>query len=140
MVGICWFRCLDFCSSSACPAGTMIYMDPNDQRPLTCNSRLANSCPINYKCVYDPLTGNNVCCGASDMGVCPSTEKAYVDALTLKPRECTPNVAGTCYLNYLCRFNAKLSKYYCCLPEDFCPAGKVAFLLILPSLPPLNCF
>ena len=36
----------------------------------------------------------------------------------MTPRECLPNIAGTCPNQYQCRYNREKGKYYCCAPLD----------------------
>lgn len=62
---------------AACPAGDSVYLDPNDQQPITCNEALQNSCPPNYHCTYNSLMNNYVCCGAGSMGKFVQNPSAY---------------------------------------------------------------
>lgn len=103
---------------TACGAGEVVFRDPNTQGARSCNQQLTNSCPTGYTCRYDSLTQNSVCCGATNEGVCTTSEKAYIEALTMSPRECLPNIAGTCPNQFQCRYNRQKGKYYCCAPLD----------------------
>ncbi|KAK0420841.1 hypothetical protein QR680_014918 [Steinernema hermaphroditum] len=122
-------QCNNFCMSSACPAGTTVYLDPNDNKPILCNEALKNSCPPNYECTFNGLLNNYVCCGSSDMGVCPDGERAFVNSADHSAKECMINVEGSCPSNYLCRFNLQRNKYYCCasVKGHTCPAGKFLY-------------
>uniref|UniRef100_A0A914CMN3 BPTI/Kunitz inhibitor domain-containing protein n=1 Tax=Acrobeloides nanus TaxID=290746 RepID=A0A914CMN3_9BILA len=122
-------QCNNFCLSNACPAGTIVYIDPNDKMPIFCNEALKNSCPANYECTFNALMNNYVCCGSTDMGVCPESERAYVNAMDLSPRECMINMEGSCPSNYLCRFNLQRNKYFCCSSQNgqTCPVGKFLY-------------
>uniref|UniRef100_A0A914YYM5 BPTI/Kunitz inhibitor domain-containing protein n=1 Tax=Panagrolaimus superbus TaxID=310955 RepID=A0A914YYM5_9BILA len=113
----------------ACPAGSVVYMDPNDHKPILCNEALKNSCPPNYACTFNALLNNYVCCGSTDMGVCPDGEKAYVNAFDMTAKECMINMEGSCPSNYLCRFNLQRNKYYCCSSVNgrTCPVGKFLY-------------
>ncbi|VDL75178.1 unnamed protein product [Nippostrongylus brasiliensis] len=119
-------QCRGFCYSSSCPAGNVVYVDPNSQMPIHCNEALSNSCPSGHTCTFNALINSHVCCGASDQGVCPDQEKAFISTADMSPRECVVNIEASCPANYLCRFNMQRNKYYCCtsITGRTCPVGK----------------
>lgn len=122
-------QCNNFCTSSACKAGDVVYLNPNTQAPVSCNVEIQNNCPSNFQCVFDDLTDVSVCCGATDMGVCPEGEKAYLNAMDMSVRECLINEPNSCPSNYLCRFNPTKNRYFCCgsTKSNHCPPGRAPF-------------
>ncbi|EPB69119.1 hypothetical protein ANCCEY_11786 [Ancylostoma ceylanicum] len=68
--------------------------------------------------------------------VCPQDERPFVNALDETVRECTVNVPGSCPAHFLCRFNAKKNRYYCCAPTS---ERRAVFRAKKTSLPQ-RCF
>lgn len=62
------FSHMHISSFTACGAGESVYLDPNSQKPWSCNIALQDSCPPGFGCKIDTLTNKYVCCGSADMG------------------------------------------------------------------------
>ncbi|WKX99537.1 hypothetical protein Q1695_014428 [Nippostrongylus brasiliensis] len=61
--------------------------------------------------------------------VCPEGERPYMLSVDDTVKECAANVPGSCPGQFLCRFNLRRNKYYCCSPsaENLCPEGRALF-------------
>ncbi|KAL6727225.1 hypothetical protein Aduo_009120 [Ancylostoma duodenale] len=134
-------QCENFCSSAGCGAGEIVIKDPGTSRPLHCDNDVRNSCPGTSQCRFNTILSSSVCCGFHATDVCPQDERPFVNAMDETVRECAVNVPGSCPAHFLCRFNAKKNRYYCCAPtsENLCPEGRAVFRAKKTALPQ-RCF
>ncbi|CAJ0597522.1 unnamed protein product [Cylicocyclus nassatus] len=100
-----------------CEAGEVVIKEPGTSQPLYCDSEVHNSCPGSSQCRHHSLLTKSVCCGSppSALNICPKDERPYMETDDTV-RECAVNIPGSCPSHFLCRFNSKMNKYYCCAP------------------------
>ncbi|ETN80022.1 Kunitz/Bovine pancreatic trypsin inhibitor domain protein [Necator americanus] len=115
-------QCINFCASSGCDPGEIVLKEPGTLHPLYCTNNTRNSCPGTSQCRFNALVASSVCCGFKTAmkflsDECPKDEQPYMNPLDESVRECAMNVPGTCPAHFLCRFNGKKNRYYCCAPS-----------------------
>uniref|UniRef100_A0AC35TY89 Kunitz/Bovine pancreatic trypsin inhibitor domain protein n=1 Tax=Rhabditophanes sp. KR3021 TaxID=114890 RepID=A0AC35TY89_9BILA len=129
-------ECSIFCSSAACDAGEIAYKDISSKKSYECSPSLLHSCPKDFNCKFNPIMDVSNCCGVPNSDICPANEKPFILADD-SYKECSVNIATSCPENYLCRFNQKRMKYYCCKSRsgNICPDNRALYRSTRTLLP-----